>query len=271
MRRPNRTVFALSPGSARRPRHSPRRRSLSEHEDWQPLSDDPEPHCEAGKALTLDARLEERLRERERIARELHDTLLQGAQALIIVVNTWLVRMQPGDPMRDLLTDTLRRAETLMTQGRDRIQNLRDASSAAVNLPQYLADAWRDLGGKKEFRIVVEGRSRELDPVAGDEIALIAREALTNALYHSKAKAVEAQITFDDDVLKLCVCDDGVGLGDEILRAGSLTGHWGLSGIRERSLNILANLIISSDPGVGTRIELAVPASSAYASKPRPA
>jgi len=223
--------------------------------------------CDPGRMASIEARFEERLRERERIARELHDTLLQGAQSLIIVVNTLLARMQPGDPMRDMLANTLRRAETLMTQGRDRIRNLRDASRASVNLPQYLADAWRDLGGQKDFRIVVEGRSRELDPVAGDEIALISREALTNALYHSKAKAIEAQINFEEDVLRLYVRDNGVGLAKDILDASSLAGHWGLSGMRERSQNIRGDLVISSASGVGTQIELAVPASSAYPSK----
>lgn len=214
-------------------------------------------------------RFEERVRERERIARELHDTLLQGTQALLLMVQTLSIRMQPDDPMRGMLTGTLLRAEALMAQGRDRIQNLRSVPGAAVDLAQHLANAWRDLGGEREFRILVEGQSRELEPDAGDEIALIAREALTNALLHSRAKAIEAQVVFEADQLRLFVRDNGVGLGQDVLGPPSLAGRWGLAGMRERAQSIFASLAISSAPGTGTEIELVVPASSAYRSKCR--
>lgn len=227
----------------------------------------------AGRALErrgMTARFEERVRERERIARELHDTLLQGTQALLLAVHALLTRLRPDDPMRGMLTDTLRRADAVMTQGRDRIQNLRAATGATVDLAQSLADAWRDLGGESELRILVEGPSRELEPDAGDEISLIGREALTNALRHSKAKAIEAQIVFGHDKLRLCVRDDGLGFSKEALGAGSLAGHWGLSGMRERAQRIFASLAIWSAPGAGTEIELTVPGASAYRHAARP-
>ena len=225
---------------------------------------------QAGRALerrSMTARFEERVRERERIARELHDTLLQGAQALILSVQALSTRVRPDDPMHVMLTDTLRRADAVMTQGRDRIQNLRAATGANVDLARFLADAWRDLGGESELRILIEGRSRELEVIAADEISLIAREALTNALRHSKANLIEAQIVFGDDKLRLCVRDDGVGLGKEVLGTGSLAGHWGLSGMRERARRIFASLAIWSAPGAGTEVELIVPAASAYRSQ----
>jgi len=175
--------------------------------------------------------------------------------------------MQADDPMREVLADTLLRADALMTQARDRIQNLRDASGASVDLAQSLASAWRDLGGEKDFRILVEGQTRELKQDAADEIALIGREALTNALRHSKAQAIEAQIFFGDDRLWLSVRDDGVGIDKDLLSARSLAGHWGLSGMQERARRVLASLVISSAPGAGTEIALAVPASSVYRSK----
>ncbi|MEO8938117.1 MAG: histidine kinase [Burkholderiaceae bacterium] len=201
----------------------------------------------AGWALErrgMTARFEERVRERERIARELHDTLLQGTQALLLSVQALSTRLRPDDPMRDMLTDTLRRADVAMTQGRDRIQNLRAATGAAVDLAESLANAWRDLGGECELRIIVEGPPRELEPDAGDEISLIEREALANALRHSKAKVIEAEIVFCDDELRLCIRDDGVGLGKKVLGSGSPAGYWGLSGMRERAQRLLASLVI---------------------------
>lgn len=215
---------------------------------------------------SMTARFEERVRERERIARELHDTLLQGTQALILSVQAVSTCLRPDDPMRGMLTDALRRADAVMTQVRDRIQNLRAAKGVAVDLAEALANAWQDLGGECELRIVVEGSSRELEADAGDEISLIGREALTNALRHSKAKVIEAQIVFCDDKLRLCVRDDGVGLDKEVLGAGSPAGHWGLSGMRERAQRLSGTLVIWSAPGAGTEIELTVPAASAYRS-----
>lgn len=259
-----RTPDLASAGSATGTLRVARSDAPPKHETWRTRRDRPAPQRPLDRATGAVALFEERVRERERIARELHDTLLQGAQALVIVIDTLLVRMPHGDPLRDALSTTLRRAETLMSQGRDRIQNLRASSNVDVGLPQHLADAWRDLGGQTDFRIVVEGQSRELDPSAGDEIALIGREAMTNALRHSKARAIEAQIVFEDDQLRLSVRDDGVGIGEEILATGALEGHWGLSGMRERSRNIHAELVISSTPGAGTQVRLAVPATSAY-------
>lgn len=231
----------------------------------------------AARALerrNMAARFEERVRERERIARELHDTLLQGTQALLLSVQGLSTRLRQDDPMHGRLTDALRRAEAVMTQGRDRIQNLRATPDIAVDLVESLANAWRDLGKESELRILVEGRARELQPEAGDEIALIGREALTNALRHSKAQVIEAQIVFGDDKLCLYVRDDGVGLRKESVGADSLAGHWGLSGMRERARMISARLAIWSAPGAGTEIELTVPAASAYrshAARRRPA
>ena len=210
-------------------------------------------------------RFEERTRERERIARELHDTVLQGTQALLLAVHALVAGIRPDDPMRRKLTETLTRADDLITQGRDRIQNLRATERGDVDLAQSLANAWRDLGGERRFSILVEGPSRGLLPDAGDEIALIAREALSNALRHSKANAIEAQIVFGEDMLRLRVRDDGVGFADRIPGAKSSADRWGLLGMRERAGRIGSRLTIWSSPGAGTEIELMVPARCAYA------
>lgn len=210
-------------------------------------------------------RFDERTRERERIARELHDTLLQGAQALLWTAHALSDDIGPEDPMRPMVAATLARADALLIQGRDRIQNLRAGAGGAVDLAQTLANAWRDLGGETRFSILVEGPSRALLPGAGDEIALIGREALTNALRHSKANALEIEIVFGASTLRLCVRDDGVGFDDQALGAGSLSNHWGLVGMRERARTLHSSLTVWSSPGAGTEIELVVPAELAYA------
>ncbi len=213
--------------------------------------------------LSVDALFEERRRERERIARELHDTVLQGTQALLLSVQAIARRTAPDDPARALLDDALRRADDMMREGRDRIQNLR-TTAAGVGLAQSLALAWKDLAGHTGFRILVEGAPRDLDPAVGDEIALIGREALSNALRHSRARLIEAQIVYDQDRLLLRIRDDGVGIGQCALGNGARSAHWGIEGMRERALCIQGRLGIWSAPGAGTEIELSVPAGWAY-------
>lgn len=213
---------------------------------------------------TRAARLEERVRERERIARELHDTLLQGTQALLMSVQGLAHGLRPEDPMHGMLTDALQRADAVMKQGLERIQNLRATTGAAVDLAQSLVNAWRDLGGDGALCVLVEGPTRELEAYAADEILLIAREALNNALRHSKARLIEAQIVFGDEQLRLSVRDDGLGFCRQVLRTGSPSGHWGLQGMRERAERLSAELAIWSAPGAGTEIALTVPAAFAY-------
>lgn len=212
----------------------------------------------------VDIRFEERLRERERIARELHDTLLQGAQALLLSLQAIAARTRPDDPMRVALTEALRRADEVLAEARDRIQDLRGSASRVVDLAESLATAWRDLAGEKQFRMDVEGSPRALNPGVGDEIAGVGREALTNALRHSGAGVIEVQVVFEEERLRLFVRDDGVGFAAGNSSGGTQAGHWGLLGMRERARLMGAQLEIWSARGAGTEIALSVPAASAY-------
>lgn len=210
------------------------------------------------------ARLEERMRERERIARELHDTLLQGTQALLMSVHALSSRIPAEDPMHQMLSATLERANAVMAAGRDRIHSLRAAMNSAIDLPKGLASAWQELGGSGELRVRVDGAHRLLKPDTGDEILLIAREALANAHRHACAKAIDAHIVFSSDRLRLSVRDDGIGLRREVIGTGSRKRHWGIAGMHERAERIFANLEIRSAPGAGTVVVLVVPAACAY-------
>ncbi len=211
-------------------------------------------------------RLEERLAERERIARELHDTLLQGTQGLILTVQAAAAHIPALDPTRQMLDQALDRANRVMTEGRDRIQDLRTVVESRGELSQSLAMVGDELakGGPIRFRAVAEDATRDLQPVVMEEAYLVGREALLNAFRHACAHEIEVQIIYDTDRLRVRVRDDGVGLDERSLEAGSHPGHWGLQGMQERAQKVGARLDVWSRPGAGTEIELSVPAAIAY-------
>jgi len=220
----------------------------------------------------IQSRVAERLGERERIARELHDTLLQGFHGLILrfqVVN----RMIPvGEKARTIMEDAMNRADMLMSDSRERIRDLRQGTGSVAPLHEALSSVGeeREPDGSITFRLVVEGALRELNPVIRDEMYLIGREAIVNAFSHSHGTSVEAEINYDRTGVRLRVRDDGKGIPAEILRASGVAGHWGLSGMLERSQRIGGQLKIWNRPGTGTEVELKVPAQIAYPQKVRP-
>lgn len=213
-------------------------------------------------------RYEERMAERERIARELHDTLLQGTQALMLKVQAASNRVHDDGPARKMLEEALVSADDVMAEGRDRIQDLRIAAEARGDLPKSLAAVGEELaqGQAIAFRVVVEGAARELKLAVRDEAYRIGREALLNAFRHAQARSIEVQIIFADD-LRMRVRDDGLGIDPAALEAGSLPGHWGLQGMRERAKKLGATIEIWSRSEAGTEIELRIPAAAAYAER----
>jgi signal transduction histidine kinase/ligand-binding sensor domain-containing protein len=210
--------------------------------------------------------LEERLGERERIARELHDTLLQGTQALILRVHAAAGDIPEDSATRTKLDEALRSAEAVMVEGRDRIQDLRASADKVEDLALSLAGAGEELarGSETELRTVVEGRPRALRPDVVDAAYCVGREAMVNAFRHAQARSIELQIIHDDAAFRVRVRDDGVGVDAGAVEAGR-PGHWGLQGMRERASRIGAALDIWSRPGAGTEIELRIPAAAAYA------
>ena len=218
-------------------------------------------------AAQVRGRLEARLAERERIARELHDTLLQGVQGLIWRFQAAADRISPPDqPARQLMEQSLDRADKLLAESRDKVKDLRTGACEIAELTQALAAEGEQLAQQysAKFRLSVQGALRVLHPIVREEGFLIAREALGNAFRHSGAKNIEAGVTYDDAALHVRVRDDGRGISASVLESGGTPGHYGLIGMRERAKKLGGHLEIWSKPGAGTEIALRVPAHVAY-------
>ncbi|MBN9661420.1 MAG: hypothetical protein J0H49_24710 [Acidobacteria bacterium] len=214
----------------------------------------------------MNLRFEERLAERNRIARELHDTLLQSFQGLMLRLQVVDNLLPPGKA-KEQLEIGLERADQAILEGRNAVHELRSSSS----VPNDLAQAVKALGDElatqdsPDFHILVEGTARELHPIIRDEFFGITREALRNAFRHASARRIETEIVYGKRMLRLRIRDDGRGIPLEILEAGR-SGHYGLFGMRERAGKIGAKLEIWSATGAGTEIELSLAGSIAYRS-----
>jgi signal transduction histidine kinase len=220
----------------------------------------------------LQARLGERLRERERIARELHDTLLQSFQGSLYEVQAArnLFPRRPDDAMQTL-DEAIHSAEAAIGEGRDAIRDLRSGSSAASDLAQLLAAAGQELsgvaasnGGSPAFRVTVEGPPRDLETVLQDALYRIGLEILRNAFRHARAKKIEVDIRYDAQEIRIRFRDDGIGIDPQVLSDGARPGHWGLPGVRERAKLVGAQLDFWREAGAGTEVQVTVPAAVAY-------
>jgi signal transduction histidine kinase/ligand-binding sensor domain-containing protein len=223
----------------------------------------------------LEERMEDRLNERTRIARELHDSLLQGFQGLMFRLQAvrQLLPERSGDAAK-FLDSAMQIGDQAIGEGRDAVQNLRSSSFDNRDLATSLSTLGRELAAgislpsNPQYRAVVEGRPRELTALVRNEAYRIAREAVSNAYQHAKAGHIETEVTFGDAVLTIRVRDDGIGIDAQILARGQRPGHWGLPGMRERSESLGGQLNVWSDRNAGTEVELGIPADIAY-SEPR--
>jgi signal transduction histidine kinase len=221
----------------------------------------------------FNVRLEERVGERTRIARELHDTLLQSCQGLLFELQAArnLFARRPEDAIRTL-DGAIGSAEAAIAEGRDAIQDLRVGSDVRSDLAHLLRATGKELSDAQDphgnlvaFRLTVEGSPQTLSPVLQDEIYRIGREILRNAFHHARATKIEVEIRYDDRMLRLRIRDDGIGIDPKALGEGARPGHWGLSGIRERAKVVGAKLDFWSEAGAGTEVQVTVPAAIAYA------
>jgi signal transduction histidine kinase/ligand-binding sensor domain-containing protein len=216
--------------------------------------------------------LEARVDERTRIARELHDTLLQSFQGLMLRLQL-VDDLLPQGRAKEQLEQSLERADEAIAEGRTAVYALRSSTMAANDLTGALTTLGEELSTPETaFHVVVEGPARELHPVIRDEFYRIAREALRNAFSHARAHHIEVEITYGERLFRLRIRDDGGGIPAEIVETGR-AGHYGLRGMRERARQIGSKLEIWSGAGRGTEIDLRVPGSIAYgkpsSSRPR--
>jgi len=219
----------------------------------------------------FNAGVDARVGERIRIARELHDSLLQGVQGLMFRLQA-VRELLPGNPSGAMtaLDTALDRGDKVIVEGRDTISDLRQSTVGDIDIARALTTLGEELAAQSNngtapcVRVLVEGKQRELNPMLRDEIYRIAREALRNAFRHSEAQKIEAEITYGDSEFVLRVRDDGIGMAPVVANQGGRAGHWGLPGMRERAKSFGARLEVWSEQGAGTEIELTVPTAVSY-------
>jgi len=216
-------------------------------------------------AVNIQARLVERLDERERIARDLHDTLLQGlvsASLQLEVADRQIAADATAKPLVQRISQQLRQ---LIDESRHTVRQLRLRRSQEEDLERALTQISSDLAAPKKvkYSVVVEGTPRSLRPLVREEIYRIGGEALANVFRHADAAAVETVLEYGRDHFRLLVRDDGKGIDPEVLTAGR-EGHFGLSGMRELARRIGAQLKIRTAAGAGTEIDLIVPSGAAF-------
>lgn len=219
----------------------------------------------------LRARLEERYRERERIARELHDTLLQGTQGLILRLHAASRSLPCDDPRRLELEHAVDLAEDALLEGRERVNGLRDSHALREDLAAALQRSRNATVAlpAAELQVVVDGRPVALRPLVADELFQLGREALANADRHADARRITLELRYGSRDFVLRIRDDGCGLDPDVLHGHARTGHWGLTGMQERAQRIGAKRQLWSRPGSGTEIQVVIPARAAYARPPR--
>ena len=206
-------------------------------------------------------RMQERLAERERIARGLHDTLLQSVQGLIMLFHQQARSLPAGTEARHKLEQTLDLADALMAEGRDCISDLRSAGEPG-DLGQALAQ-YGEVLLQQRFTATLRGAPRLLCPRVRDEVLAIAREALFNASRHARASKVELVIDYRPGGLSVLVRDDGCGMPAAML-GGGRPKHYGIVGMCERARSAGARYKLLSAPGEGTAMHLDIPAEHAY-------
>lgn len=217
----------------------------------------------------LRERLGQRLAERERIARDLHDTLLQGFQGLILKFQSVANAIPEDLRAHAMIGEALASADKVLSDGRDSVMLLRTADSADV--AEALSETANRMRGlyPADFSMVVEGRPRTLHPIVRSEVCRIGEEAIINAFQHGEAKLIEVALSYGATELTLGIRDNGVGIDPQILDRGGRQGHFGLIGMQERATQIEGVLTVSSRADAGTDIRLVVPGRLAYVSHNR--
>ncbi|HLX42422.1 MAG TPA: histidine kinase [Bryobacteraceae bacterium] len=220
----------------------------------------------------LELRLEERLNERNRIARELHDTLLQSFQGVLMKFSGvgYLIRDRPAEAEK-ALEKVIGQAREAISEGRDAVQGLRSSTVISNDLARAIRTFGEQLATERseqncpEFRMLVDGEVRDLAPLVRDDAFRIACEALRNAFRHSEASRIEVEIQYARRHLRLRVLDNGKGIDQKALGGGAREGHFGLAGLHERAKVVGGKLAIRSRVDSGTEIDLIIPGSIAYA------
>jgi signal transduction histidine kinase/ligand-binding sensor domain-containing protein len=211
-------------------------------------------------AAALKARFDERLAERTRLARELHDTLLQTIQSSKMVADDALDHVDDKERMAHAMGRLSEWLGAAVTEGREALRALRASTTQTNDLAASLRRAADECCARASMQLHFEvlGAPREMHPIVRDEIYRIGYEAIRNACAHSKGSRLDVSLAYPGD-LRIVVGDDGIGF-DPVSRPG----HFGVEGMRERAARIGAQLRIEHAMPAGTEVTLIVPAAAAY-------
>jgi signal transduction histidine kinase len=214
-------------------------------------------------ASAIRIRAEERADERIRIARDLHDTLLQGVQGLLLTFHVAAEKVPADHESKKSLERALATADRIILEGRNRVSRLRSEHLTDNELKPSIEGLGADLNTNSAIHFAVErrGGNETLDAPVADEIFSIAREALTNAFRHAGASRIVVELDYQRRQFKLNCRDNGRGFNTQVLA----NGHWGVRGMAERAAKIGAKFSCLSSPGAGTDVEVIVPARRAFA------
>jgi len=214
--------------------------------------------------------LHERSAERERIARDLHDTLLQGMQGILLQIELWTCSPTVSDAQRDSASKIEDKMRGMLIEGRDAIIALRQSQDNHADLIGGLLAVGHEAAAQSETRFSLRllSDSRDLLHDVRKEVLAITREAVLNAFRHAEAEAVWVTVDYAQQALSISICDNGIGVSERRIEERQKEGHWGIAGMRERAAKLGGQLMVTSSPGKGTAVELKVPRRHAYASAP---
>ena len=217
-------------------------------------------HQRAADAMR--ARFEATLAERMRIAQEFHDTLLQGFTGIALQLHALRVTMRSRpDDAAETVTRLAAAAEASLREARRAVWEMRAPELDELDLPDALAAAAYDVIGAAPltFELEVRGDRRRLAREVEITVLRVGREAVANAVRHAGAHAVSISLDYGSRTLALAVRDDGFGLTTRDAATARRDGHWGIVGMRERAKRAGGTLSITSAPGTGTIVSLALP------------
>ncbi len=198
------------------------------------------------------------LAERTRIARELHDTLLQGLSGITMQMQALWTRL-PGSREKNALRGIIADAGNCATEARRSLWGLRTLGPGSEEFADKLRKIARQAVADKAIRLVLRVDSVSLSafPDLQYQLLRVAQEAISNSVRHSQANTLKVHLSLQSANLHLTIQDDGIGISGDPEAAGG--EHFGVKGMRERAAEIGAELIISSSPGHGTKVSISLP------------
>jgi len=212
-------------------------------------------------AAQMNIRFEERLAERTRIAREMHDSLLQNIAGFALQLEG--LSKTVATPARDRLRDLREQAEHCLREAREFVWDLRSPSLEEKDLFSALREAGEEIAREKpvQFHVTESGDRRPAPAKLKQQLRRIVQEATRNAVRHGQASEINMDVEYlDTGLMRVQMRDDGQGF--DLEQGSHKMGHWGLAIMRERAVQMGAEIKISTAPGHGTEIEIVVPITS---------